>query len=48
MKNRHLEVRVVDAGPLPAHNKEMLKELLKTVVLRKLKQMQYEAQREAS
>jgi hypothetical protein len=41
-------VRVVDAGPLPARTQEMLEELLKKVVLRKLKQMQYEAQREAS
>jgi hypothetical protein len=41
-------VRVVDAGPLPAHNREILKELVKKVALRKLKQMQYEAQREAS
>ena len=41
-------VRVYDAGPLPARNQEMLVELLRKVVLRKLKQMQYEAQREAS
>ena len=48
MKNRHLEIRVVDAGPLPDRNQEMLVELLKKVVLRKLKEMEYEAQREAS
>jgi hypothetical protein len=34
------EVRVVDAGPLPTHNREVLEELLKKVALRKLKQMQ--------
>jgi hypothetical protein len=48
MKNRYPEVRVVDAGPLPAHNREVLEELLKKVVLRKLKQMHCEAQRKAS
>jgi hypothetical protein len=48
MRNRHPEVRVVDAGPLPAQNREILKELLKKVALRMLKQMRYEAQREAS
>jgi len=41
-------VRVVDAGPLPAQNREVLEELLKKVVLRKLKEMQREAQRKAS
>jgi len=47
MKFSPFRVRVVDAGPLPAHNREALEELLKKVVLRMLKEMQYEAQRKA-
>lgn len=48
MKNRYVKIRVADAGPLPPANREALKKLIKKVVLRKPKQMQYEAQREAS
>jgi hypothetical protein len=48
MKCSPAEVRVVDAGPLPPRNREVLKKLIKKVALRKLRQMQYEAQREAS
>ncbi len=48
MKGSPYEVRVVDAGPLPPHNREVLKKLIKKVALRKLRQMQYEAQRKAS
>ena len=36
-------VRVVDAGPLPPENWEVLKKLIKKAALRKLRQMQYEA-----
>ena len=48
MKRSPWRVQVVDAGPLPARNQEMLVELLKKVVLRKLKEMHYVAQRKAS
>lgn len=48
MKCSPCEVRVVDAGPLPTNSQEMLTELVNNVVLRKLKQMQCEAQRKAS
>jgi hypothetical protein len=48
MKNRHPEIWVVDAGPLPAENLEILKELIKKAALRKLRQMHYEAQRKVS
>ena len=41
-------VRVSDAGPLPPHNREVLMELIEKVALRKLRQMQYEAQRKAT
>ena len=41
-------VRVVDAGPLPPDNIEVLKKLIKKAALRKLRQMQYEAQRKAA
>jgi hypothetical protein len=48
MRNRHPEVRVVEAGPLPPENWEVLKELIKKAVLRKLRQMEHEAQSKAS
>ena len=41
-------VRVVDAGPLPPDNSEVLKNLIKKAALRELRKMQYEAQRKAS
>jgi len=41
-------VRVVDAGPLPSENWQVLKKLIKKAALRKLRQMQNEAQRKAS
>jgi len=41
-------VRIVDAGPLPPENCEVLKELIKKAALRKLRQMHYEAKRKAS
>jgi hypothetical protein len=48
MRNRHPKIRIVEVGPLPPDNREMLKKLIKKVALRKLKEMQCEAQREAS
>jgi hypothetical protein len=48
MKCSPCEIRLFAGGPLPAHNLEILKELVKKAALRKLKQMQCEAQREAS
>ncbi len=48
MRNFHPVVRVVDAGPLPARNEEGLKKLIKKVALRKLRQMQYEAEKKGS
>jgi len=48
MKFSPFRVRVVDAGPLPPDNKEALKKPIKKVAMRKLRQMQYEAQRKAS
>ena len=41
-------VRIVDAGPLPPDNREVLEKLIKKAALWKLRQMQYEAQRKAS
>jgi hypothetical protein len=41
-------VRVVDAGPLPPGNREVLKKLIKKAALRKLRQLQYEAEKKAS
>jgi hypothetical protein len=48
MKKFDPVVRVVDAGPVPAGNREVLQKLIKKAALRKLRQMQYEAQRKAS
>jgi hypothetical protein len=48
MKCSPYEVRVVDAGPLPARNVEGLKNLIKKVALRKFRQMHCEAQIKAS
>jgi len=42
------EFRIVDAGSLPPDNREAQKKLIKKVAMRKLRQMQYEAQRKAS
>ena len=48
MRKFHPLVRVYDAGPLPPANREVLEKLIKKAALRKLRQMQYEAQRKAS
>jgi hypothetical protein len=48
MKCSPFRIRVVDAGPLPPDNREMLKKLIKKVALRELRQMRYDAQRKAS
>jgi len=48
MKCSTWKVRVVEAGPLPPENWEVLKELIKKAALRKLRQMEHEAQRKVS
>jgi hypothetical protein len=48
MKCSSCEIRVVDAGPPSAQNRQVYEKLLKKVVLRKLKEMQIETQRKAS
>ena len=41
-------VRVVGVGPLPPDNREALQKPIKKAAQRKLRQMQYEAQRKVS
>ena len=48
MKGSTWKVWVVDAGPLTPDNMEALKELIKKAALRKLGQMEHEAQRKVS
>lgn len=48
MKCSPVEVWVVDGDPLPASNREVLKKLIEKVALRKLRQLQYEAEKKTS
>ncbi len=48
MKRSPCRVQVVDAGPLPPENWEVLKKLIKKATLRKLRQMEQEDQKKAS
>ena len=48
MKCSFSQVRVVEGDPLPAQNREVLKKLIKKVALKRLRRMQYEAEKQAS
>jgi len=47
MKCSLSKIRVVDGDPLPACNREVLKKLIEKVALRRLRRMQYEAEKKA-